>query len=126
MTSSSPTTTCQQLIDRNFKGTDLPPVSLIHGTSDASAPSVTAELLEARLRILGADVEPTKLYEGWTHTDPILERPFAGDQRLHRDLLEAVSKWCDGPVASFSDDTPGLGRLCPQVLIELGRRCMPF
>ena len=104
---------------------ELPPMLLLHGTADKSATAQSTLDFAAALEDLGVDVQ-TKLYEGWTHTDPILERPFAGDQRLHRDLLEAVSKWCDGPVASFSDDTPGLGRLCPQVLIELGRRCMPF
>ena len=104
---------------------ELPPMLLLHGTADKSATAQSTLDFAAALEDLGVDVH-TKLYEGWTHTDPILERPFAGDQRLHRDLLEAVSKWCDGPVAAFSDETPGLGRLCPQVLIELGRRCMPF
>ena len=104
---------------------ELPPMLLLHGTADKSATAQSTLDFAAALEDLGVDVH-TKLYEGWTHTDPILERPFAGDQRLHRDLLEAVSKWCDGPVAPFADDTPGLGRLCPQVLIELGRRCMPF
>ena len=104
---------------------ELPPMLLLHGTADKSATAQSTLDFAAALEDLGVDVH-TKLYEGWTHTDPILERPFAGDQRLHRDLLEAVAGWCDGPVAAFSDETPGLGRLCPQVLIELGRRCMPF
>lgn len=103
----------------------LPPVLLLHGTADQSAPHASTLDLAASLQGLGVDVR-TKLYEGWTHTDPILERPFAGDQRLHRDLLEAVELWCDGPVTAFDDAAPGLGRLCPQVLIDLGRGCMPF
>ena len=98
---------------------------LLHGTADQSAPHASTLDLAASLQGLGVDVR-TKLYEGWTHTDPILERPFAGDQRLHRDLLEAVELWCDGPVTAFDDAAPGLGRLCPQVLIDLGRGCMPF
>ena len=69
---------------------------LLHGTADKSATAQSTLDFAAALEDLGVDVH-TKLYEGWTHTDPILERPFAGDQRLHRDLLEAVSKWCDGP-----------------------------
>ena len=85
-----------------------------------------ARLLEARLALLGADVAPTALYAHWTHTDPILERPFAGDQRLHADLHAAVAAWVASDLPRFDADHPDLRRLCPQVLIDLGRWCMPF
>ena len=104
----------------------LPPIRLIHGTADASAPPIAAELLEARLALLGADVAPTALYAHWTHTDPILERPFAGDQRLHADLHAAVAEWVASDLPRFDADHPDLRRLCPQVFIDLGRWCMPF
>ena len=105
---------------------DLCRVALIHGTADQSAPPVAAELLEARLRLLGADVEATRLYRGWTHTDPILERPFAGDQRLHRDIFDLVDRWTGGGLPAFDGALPGLRRMCPQALIDFGHAAMPF
>ena len=79
---------------------ELPPMLLLHGTADQSATAQSTLDFAAALEDLGVDVH-TKLYEGWTHTDPILERPFAGDQR-------ARICWrpcrCDGPVAPFVID----------------------
>ena len=88
-------------------------------------PQVAAELFEARLASLGRPAELC-LYKGWTHTDPILERPFAGDQRLHRDLLDRVRTWCGAKLPAFDAEADGLGRLCPQVMIDFGHYCMPF
>ena len=91
-----------------------------------AAEAKAAELLEARLRLLGADVEATRLYRGWTHTDPILERPFAGDQRLHRDIFDLVDRWTGGGLPAFDGALPGLRRMCPQALIDFGHAAMPF
>ena len=130
MTEHSPTTTCAQVLDRSgpLKDGDLCRVALIHGTADMSAPPVAAELLEARLRLLGARVEETRLYRGWTHTDPILERPFMGDQRLHKDIYDLVNAWTPSSpnLPAFDATQEGLGRLCPQPLIDFGHACMPF
>ena len=125
MTRHSPTTVAAGVSGPIDAG-DLCRVALIHGTADQSAPPVAAELLEARLRLLGADVEATRLYRGWTHTDPILERPFAGDQRLHRDIFDLVDRWTGGGLPAFDGALPGLRRMCPQALIDFGHAAMPF
>jgi len=127
MDAASPTTVASSLAARfgTSRGGDLPPICLLHGTADMSAPPVAAELFEARLASLGRPAELC-LYKGWTHTDPILERPFAGDQRLHRDLLDRVRTWCGAKLPAFDAEADGLGRLCPQVMIDFGHYCMPF
>lgn len=137
----SPTDECSRLLDEHNQhahsnttfGSYLPRFCLIHGTADQSAPSVASELLEARLRLLGARVEPTRKYRDWTHTDPILERPFAGDHTLHSDMYNLLINWLKrdqddtrGLKAAFDDQCSDCRRLAPQILLDLGRLCMPF
>lgn len=67
----------------------LPPIVLIHGTSDKSMPhSVTKEFAEA-LEDVGACVT-TRYYDHCTHTDPILESPFLGHDFLQHDLISLI------------------------------------
>ena len=133
----SPTDECRRLIDHHrVIGKLLPPICLVHGTADMSAPSVTSELFEARLRLLGADVLPTRKYPGWSHTDPILEKPFAGDHSLHADIFNLVIDWTSDDdddsrssknlLPKFDHASPDCRRLAPQLLIDLGRWVMPF
>lgn len=83
----------------------------------------------------------TKMYQGWTHTDPILEAPMRGNHTYHRDIYHLVSLWT-GSVYSSSylhgDQTghmniktmderhPMLQPICPSVLVEAARFCNPF
>lgn len=109
-------------------GAAFPRVCLIHGTADQSAPYVTSELLEARLRLLGVRCEPTRKYKDWTHTDAILERPFAGDHTLHADIYDLIHRWSENKSngASFDASGPDCARLAPQFLLNIGRFVNPF
>ncbi|KAJ8599171.1 hypothetical protein CTAYLR_008563 [Chrysophaeum taylorii] len=117
----------RELVDDKFATTLLPRICLIHGTADLSAPYVTSELLEARLRLLGADVLPTITYRDWTHTDPILEKPFAGDHAVHADIFDLIYTWQNTTERpAFDITSPDCRRLAPQFLLDIGRACMPF
>lgn len=132
----SPTDECARISNRGVGhrfGTFLPRLALVHGTMDQSAPSVGSELFEARLRILGANVEATKLYKDWTHTDPILEKPFAGDHAVHAHVYHTLLSWlrqanlaATGLRPTFDASGPDCRRLAPQLLLDLGRSVMPF
>lgn len=43
-----------------------------------------------------------KFYEGWTHTDPILEAPMRGNHLYHRDVYNLVRIWSSKP---FQDES---------------------
>mmetsp|Transcript_3410 Transcript_3410/g.5530 ORF Transcript_3410/g.5530 Transcript_3410/m.5530 type:complete len:339 (-) Transcript_3410:599-1615(-) len=122
----------------------FPRFCVIHGTADKTVPISEAKefiSLLAKLQI-PADV---KLYDGWTHTDPILEAPMRGDHTYHRDVYEMVCKWT-GETTSLSPHVnekknckvgqreadvfdgrhPMLQSICPSVLVEAARFCNPF
>jgi acetyl esterase/lipase len=126
----SPTIVAKNLIE---SGTSLrnhfPNTCVIHGSTDISVPlHIGTSFCEA---LEGLDVDSSMLvYEGWTHTDPILERPMAGDHKLHRDLYDLVRKW-RGPgnpkMADFEESNPLCKRIMwPQVSIEIARFANPF
>lgn len=86
------------------------------------------------LRKVGATVSE-RYYEGWSHTDPILEAPFVGDHRLHRDVYDFVKLWTESkksPVEStmflppFDDNALCCRQICPQIMVTLGRFFNPF
>jgi len=78
----------------------------------------------------------TLLYDGWSHTDPILEGPFEGDQRFHREVYDLVKEWTmkneedtdeeDAPLIPFDNDHPVCRPVCPRILIRMGRFFNPF
>ena len=35
----------------------------------------------------------TRMYKGWSHTDPILEAPMRGNHTYHRDIFDLVRLW---------------------------------
>lgn len=108
----------------------LPPIRIFHGTSDKTAPCHNAEQFAKELnKIIGDDnVVPLSLYQGWSHTDPILEGPMDADHRFHRDLFGAVVEWTHSSgQLTWPHDHPAITqRLCPHFLINAGRGCMPF
>ena len=84
----------------------------------------------------------TKLYKGWSHTDPILEAPMCGDHSYHGDIYELVCMWTGGnsfpymdgkkkndqrhETKIFDERHPMLRPICPSVLVEAARFCNPF
>jgi len=71
----------------------LPPLLLLHGTKDKTCPHEQSEAFHAALLRVGVQPERCvlKLYEGKTHTSPILEDPMGGTDLLASDLLDVVS-----------------------------------
>jgi len=70
----------------------LPPMCIIHGTDDKTAPCQGAIEFASTLREGGVNVT-TRYYPGWSHTDPIIEAPMEGDHTLHRDVYNFVKFW---------------------------------
>eukprot|EP00567_Pseudictyota_dubia_P002344 CAMPEP_0197468668 /NCGR_PEP_ID=MMETSP1175-20131217/66199_1 /TAXON_ID=1003142 /ORGANISM="Triceratium dubium, Strain CCMP147" /LENGTH=533 /DNA_ID=CAMNT_0043004773 /DNA_START=297 /DNA_END=1895 /DNA_ORIENTATION=- len=115
-------------------GDVLPPIKLLHGTADGTVPvrecTEFAALLQSACSSSDADDDDdaeddascaegdndvrapridTLLYDNWSHTDPILEGPFEGDQRFHREVYDLVREWtagCDDDLPTFDDDHP--------------------
>lgn len=107
----------------------LPPIQIYHGSVDKTVPHQGAEDFSNELKKVtnnhGAVTFCT--YEGWSHTDPILEGPMEADHRFHRDLFETVREWTDSPHLTWPEDESIVkGRLCPGFLVKVGRCCNPF
>eukprot|EP00586_Coscinodiscus_wailesii_P007626 CAMPEP_0172522920 /NCGR_PEP_ID=MMETSP1066-20121228/293384_1 /TAXON_ID=671091 /ORGANISM="Coscinodiscus wailesii, Strain CCMP2513" /LENGTH=232 /DNA_ID=CAMNT_0013305959 /DNA_START=539 /DNA_END=1240 /DNA_ORIENTATION=+ len=116
----------QKTFGRNA-GKLFPPICVIHGDADKSVPHEGAIEFVSCLTDIGADTT-MKLYKGWSHTDPILEAPMDGDQRLHIDIYNLVKLWTSGETTmpDFYSESVYCQRICPAFLIPLGRYCNPF
>jgi len=70
----------------------LPPTALLHGTADACAPASDAARFVEAARAAGAQEVSLRLYDGETHTSPLIENPMRGRGRdaLGADLAELV------------------------------------
>lgn len=78
---------------------DMVPIALFHGSKDKTIPVSISDELARLLKDCGANVE-YKSYEGWSHTDAILEAPLSGNTRLFRDILRVVYKYTEEPSTS--------------------------
>ena len=93
---------------------DLTPVALFHGSRDASIPvSICTDLAEV-LQTHGANVL-CKVYEGWSHTDAILEAPLSGTMRLFNDMAGVIFAHT-AEVATEADGKPLAGTASHLVL----------
>ena len=70
----------------------LPPITLLHGTSDKTCPYEQSVRFRDVLVRAGVDAQrcALKLYPGKTHTSPIIEDPMSGTDPLITDLLDVV------------------------------------
>lgn len=131
---------------------NFPPTCIIHGEIDKTVPyKQSLEFFEALLRLGVEQPLEFKLYPSWSHTDPILEAPFAGNHLFHKDVYELVKRWtcddiivinngtstdedekvsalCDGDcqLLPFDENHPACQKICPTFLVEIGRFCNPF
>jgi prenylcysteine alpha-carboxyl methylesterase len=107
----------------------LPPIRIYHGSCDKTVPAQGSIDFCDALRQAGVrDVQFT-LYEGWSHTDAILECPLDADHGFHRDVHGALQEWTGGAAAPWPEDESSsivLRRLCPHVLIQVARFLNPF
>lgn len=70
----------------------LPSTLLLHGTKDVTVPHTESIKLHDMLKHMGVSVQ-CKLYDGCTHTSPLIERPMAGGRDvLIEDVLMMVKK----------------------------------
>ena len=98
----------------------LPRCLLLHGTADACAPAGdAARFVEAALAA-GAPSATLRLYDGDTHTSPLIENPMRGGRAdaLAADVCAAV-----GVDTGAAGAEPGL---CPGALIWAAARVCPF
>jgi len=106
----------------------FPQTCVIHGTEDRTVPVSEAYAFLSLLGQLGIN-HTSKIYSGWSHTDPILEAPMRGDHLYHRDVYELVLKWTrdtDAPTSNFDDQHSCLRPICPSILVRAARFCNPF
>lgn len=68
---------------------DLTPIALFHGSRDATIPVSICTDLSNVLHMHGANAL-CKIYEGWSHTDAILEAPLSGTMRLFHDMAGVI------------------------------------
>jgi dienelactone hydrolase len=106
----------------------FPRFCAIHGTGDKCVPVQTSEEFVSRLCSMKVQAELIT-YEGWSHTDPIIEAPMEGNQRYHRDLYDLIRKWTndnDDELPPFGESHPMLKPICPSVMVNWARACNPF
>lgn len=70
---------------------DLIPIALFHGDNDQSIPVEISGKVYNILKRHGAEIY-FKIYEGWSHTDAILEGPMSGSVRIFKDVLKFTLK----------------------------------
>lgn len=121
----------------------FPPTCIIHGKTDRTVPFNISENFFAALREANVRNVELKLYEKWGHTDPILEAPFSGDHTFHKDVYDLVILWTTKnksaedsihslktptrpKYAAFDPFHPACQKICPSLLVELGRFFNPF
>ena len=106
-------------------------MSVFHGTADQTVPYEVSERFAHSLRQCGMESDYIA-YEGWSHTDPILEAIMMADHRFHADLFQRVVEWTktnsdDNDLPPVLDDSiPECQPLCPAVLMRAARFCNPF
>lgn len=97
--------------------TFMPPVLLMHGTTDKSVPVASSLLLNDALMAAGV-VSSVQLIQGKTHTDLLLEDALAGG----RDVLSDSILACITGREEVSD----YPSMCPKPLVRLAGWVCPF
>ncbi|KAL3798981.1 hypothetical protein HJC23_005120 [Cyclotella cryptica] len=94
---SGQSTACPSKDTKEFDLKDwFPRLCVIHGTNDKTVPVEESIVFLSLLSTIKIPCE-SKFYNGWTHTDPILEAPMRGNHLYHRDVYNLVRLWtCTG------------------------------
>lgn len=105
----------------------LPPIQICHGSFDNTVPHEGSEEFCRELKKVTDDQVTFTSYEGWSHTDAILEGPLDADHRFHCDLFHDVQEWTDSFNLTWPEQDSRIKyRLCPHLLVQAGRFCNPF
>ena len=103
----------------------MPPVALFHGCQDRSVPQASSLELASMLANGGAVVS-TRLYKGWSHTDPILEGPLSGELQLFEDVASSILSACGACGGAVKDAVALESITVPAALISIARSVNPF
>lgn len=101
---------------------DFPEVALFHGSCDVTIPSSISSELQAVLIAGGCKNVSLRIYEGWSHTDAILEAPMVGDNRLFRDMSDILY----GETERDSSEACRDEALISNTLADIARFVNPF
>jgi prenylcysteine alpha-carboxyl methylesterase len=105
----------------------LPPIQICHGSFDNTVPHEGSEEFCREIQQVTDDQVTFTSYEGWSHTDAILEGPLDADHRFHCDVFHDVQEWTDSFNLTWPEQDPSIKyRLCPHLLVQAGRFCNPF
>jgi len=107
---------------------DFPEVSLFHGSCDATIPSSISRELQTVLVDGGCKNVSLHIYEGWSHTDAILEAPMVGDNRLFRDMSDILHGESDSEIRERNQEIIELRdeALISNTLANFARYVNPF
>ena len=145
----SPTLTVRDLLsgdkdqDRQRVQLHFPPTCVIHGQVDKTVPfQISVDFYEALKQLQQSQPPPQqqsqsqqylefKLYPSWSHTDPILEAPFAGNHLFHRDVYDLAKLWTtteeeEDLLLPFDESHSACWKICPLFLVQIARFCNPF
>jgi hypothetical protein len=87
---------------------ELAPIALFHGSHDATIPvSICTELADVLVK--QGCAASCRVYEGWSHTDAILEAPLSGTTRLFKDIALVVAAATGGADIGTDRGTGGTG-----------------
>lgn len=109
---------------------DFPPAYLFHGTADKTVNWQSTEQLASAFRACKIPVK-SRLFEGKSHTDPIIEDPIVGDDFLLDEIVKImkerspIDKRTGRPVYELGELTPEK-RYYPAILVRLARWVNPF
>ena len=136
LVSCSPTRLIQRMKTRPMQAASLaaqlPRITMLHGTADATCPHFLA--VEFRDAVLSACPDhycELRLYEGKTHTSPILEDPISGYDPLVSDILEVIrghtlENSADGVPLYRRNSLASQTALAPKWCVSLARAISPF
>lgn len=100
----------------------LPPIALFHGAADRTVGPEHSRALARALRRAGVSVDET-IFEGKSHTDPILEDPLSGGRDQ---LMEALLSLLLGARHRGGAPAAALPVRVPRPLVWLARAVNPF
>uniref|UniRef100_A0A1J3F1X4 protein-S-isoprenylcysteine alpha-carbonyl methylesterase n=1 Tax=Noccaea caerulescens TaxID=107243 RepID=A0A1J3F1X4_NOCCA len=103
----------------------LPPIILLHGSSDYSIPCDASKTFAEALQAVGAKAELV-LYSGKTHTDLFLQDPLRGGKDELFDDIVSVIHADDNDALTKDSVAPPRKRLVPELLLKLAREVSPF
>ena len=108
----------------------LPPkIAIVHGSLDKTVPLEGSRAYYESLRriVPQPDNISFQVYDGWSHTDAILEALLDGDHRFHADLCQWMESWTGVEIGFDPALHPeACGRLAPHWAVGLARWLNPF